>query len=145
MIAHWRRLATQGREPRLLGKMALGCLLFALAELLLVAGSLAAESGKVALGWALGFHLLSNAGWLHFVPVETTVYASHAPERLRGTLLGVASLSVSAGSLISGRMGAFYETVSPAEYWAANGALAAIGAMALLVLARPLRKLLPQV
>lgn len=143
VIAHWRRLAAKGREPRLMTKMALGCLLFALAELLLVAGSLATGGGQVMLAWLVGFHLLSNAGWLYFVPVETTLYATHAPDRLRGTLLGVASLSVAAGSLISGRMGAFYETVSPSEYWAINGGLAGLGALAIAVLARPLRRLLP--
>ncbi len=144
VITHWRRLAARGREPRLLAKMATGCLLFAVAELLLVGGSLAADGGKVALGWAFAFHLLSNAGWLYFVPVETTLYAAHAPDRLRGTLLGVAALSISAGSLISGRMGALYETVSPVHYWGINAALAGLGALAIALLARPLRRLLPQ-
>ncbi|WP_338468578.1 peptide MFS transporter [Novosphingobium sp. ZN18A2] len=138
VIGLWRWQARLGKEPRLLTKMALGCLFFASGAALLMAASLSADRASMA--WPVAFHFLSNLGWLFFVPVETTVFAGESPERWRGTMLGVASLSVSAASLISGRMGVLYEGVPPAQFWAVNAAIVGGTGLALLVAAPLLRK-----
>ena len=141
LIALWRWQARRGREPRLLAKMALGCAMMAVATALLGLAALSGE--RAALVWTVAFHLLSNLGWLFFVPVETTVFAGEAPERLRGTMLGVAALSVSAASLISGRMGTVYEGLAPAGFWALNAAIVGATGLALMLAAPALRKFLP--
>lgn len=140
VIGAWRWQARRGREPRLLAKMATGCLMMAAATGLLV---LASADAKADMAWPLAFHILANLGWLFFVPVETTVFAGEAPERMRGTMLGVAALSVSAASLISGRMGSLYAGVEPATFWAINAAIAATTGIALMLAAPLLRRRLP--
>jgi len=138
VIALWRWQAGRGSEPRLLTKMATGCLFFAAATALLALAAHGAD--RAAMGWLIAFHLLSNLGWLYFVPVETAVFAGEAPERLRGTMLGVAALSVSAASLISGRMGSLYEGIPPAQFWAINTAIVGGTGLALLLAAPLLRR-----
>jgi len=140
VIALWRRQALRGTEPRPLTKMALGCLLFSAGAGLLVVASM---QDRAAMGWLLGFHALSNLGWLFFVPVETSVFAGAAPERLRGRMLGVASLSVSAASLISGRMGSLYEGIPATRFWAINAGIVGATGLALLLAAPLLRRHLP--
>lgn len=141
VIALWRWQARHGREPRLLAKMVLGCLLMATATALLGAASWSAE--KATLIWPITFHLLSNLGWLFFVPVETTIFAGEAPDRLRGTMLGIAALSVSAASLVSGRMGTVYEGLEPAGFWAVNAGIVGATGLALMLAAPLLRRRLP--
>lgn len=65
------------------------------------------------------------------------VFATRAPASLRGTLIGINSLSISAASFISGPMGGMYETMSPGEFWLINTAICGAGALAVLLL-RPL-------
>jgi POT family proton-dependent oligopeptide transporter len=55
-------------------------------------------------------------------------------------MLGLASLAVSAASLISGRMGGLYERVSPEAFWAINAGVVGGTGLALLALAPILRK-----
>ena len=51
----------------------------------------------------------------------------------RGTLIGVNALSISAASIISGRMGNLYEQVSPSEFWLINAAICFAAGLFLLV------------
>ena len=133
-------IAFGGRGTHPLNRMALGCLVFAGACLLLVTGAATGANGRAALGWAVAFHLASNLGWVLFAPVETALYAGNAPERWRGTMLGFASLAVSAASLISGRMGGLYERVSPEAFWAVNAGVVGGTGLLLFALTPLLRK-----
>ncbi|WP_068073806.1 peptide MFS transporter [Novosphingobium lentum] len=142
VIALWRAQARRGIEPAPVTKLAIGCLLFAGAVALLMLGSLHAGTARMALAWPIAFHFASNLGWLYFVPVETSVFAAAAPDRLRGTMLGVASLAVSAGSIISGRMGSLYEAVDPARFWAINAGIVAMAGIVLLLARKPVGRLL---
>lgn len=139
-LALWRRQAARGTEPDDIGKMAIGCLIFAggtawLALAPLVSGT----DGRAPLAWAIAFHLLSNIGWLYFSPISLALYATRSPDGVRGTMLGVNLLSVFCGSTISGRLGGMYETLSPPQFWLLHAAIVGAGGVALLMVARPLR------
>ena len=141
MILVWHRQAERGREPDMLAKMGVGALIFAAGVLILAAGSAASGAGKVPLAFPLAFHLVSNLGWVWFAPTKTALYAARSPGVWRGTMLGVNQLSVSAASLISGRMGGWYEQVDPATYWLANAAIVGGAGLVILLVAPALRRL----
>jgi POT family proton-dependent oligopeptide transporter len=65
-------------------------------------------------------------------------FASRAPARLRGTILGVNYLNAFFGSVISGRLGGLYEQLSPSRFWLLHAAIVAGGGLCLLVAARPI-------
>lgn len=142
-LALWRRQAAKGREPDDLGKMAIGCFIFAggtawLALAPLVEGS----DGRAPILWAVAFHLLSNIGWLYFTPIALALYATRSPAGLRGTLLGINYLATFFASTISGRLGGLYETLSPSQFWLLHAAIVGGGGIALIALGRPIRSLL---
>ena len=89
--------------------------------------------------WAIGFHLGSNFGWLFFVPTAMGLFARSAPPSVGALMIGVYYLSIFIGSIVSGRLGVLYERLEPANFWFLHAAIAASGAMTILMLAKRLR------
>ncbi len=141
-LALWRRQAARGREPDALTKIAIGCLIFAAGTLWLAAAPLVSgPDGRAPLLWAVAFHLISNIGWLYVAPIALALYAAEAPEKVRGMMMGVVQLNVFAGSVISGRIGGAYESVSPSTFWFIHAAVVAGGGIGLLCVGNLLRQL----
>ena len=141
VVLHWRRQAARGVEADLFGKAARGCLIFAGAVALLALAPLVQNgAGRAPLWLPVTFHLVSNLGWLFFVPIVLALYAAEAPASLRGTLIGVNTLSVFAGSVVSGRLGALYETLPAPEFWLLHAAMVGVAGLGFLAVARPLRR-----
>jgi POT family proton-dependent oligopeptide transporter len=135
----WAALARRKREPDEFGKMAIGMILFGLAVTLLACSPVTAR-GPILL--PVAFHLVSNLGWIWFAPVTAAVYGTRSPESWRGTLVGIDALSVAAASLISGRMGALYEQISPSMFWLLNACFCFGGAAILMASAPIFRRLI---
>ena len=146
MLILWQRQAKRGSEPALLVKMGFGALLFAAAVLLLVVASHPPGSeARAPLMLPIAFHIVSNFGWIYFAPVATTLILTMAPASTRGAMFGVNFLSVTAGSLISGRLGALYEQLSASDFWLIHAAIVGGAGLILLVVARPLGRRLTEV
>ena len=134
----WGRMAKAGGEPMPLGKMAAGMMIFGAGiALLAFAPIIPGAGGKASLVIPVLFHLVSNLGWVWFSPVSTALFATRAPDSWRGTLIGVNSLSIAAGSMVSGGMGALYERIPASSFWLIVAAICAGGGLVLL-LTRPL-------
>jgi POT family proton-dependent oligopeptide transporter len=130
----WTVQARRGREPGEYTKMAIGCFIFGAATMLLAAASLVAGAGRASLLWSIAFHLGSNIGWLYFSPVATATFTRVAPRSVNATMVGVYYLSIFLGSTISGRLGALYETLSPAAFWTVHAVIVATGGALFLLL-----------
>jgi len=140
-LAMWTWQRNRGAEPDDIAKMAIGCLIFGAGTAWLAAAPLVAgPDGRAPLLWAIGFHLLSNEGWLFFVPIALAVWSRAAPRQVNGTMIGVYYLSTFLGSTISGRIGGLYETWSPARFWLLHAGIVAGGGVILLVFANRLRQ-----
>jgi POT family proton-dependent oligopeptide transporter len=130
----WSRMARKGREPDEFLKLAIGTALFGVAVLLLAGEPMfGGGSGKGPVLLPVLFHVVSNFAAVWFAPVILAIYATRAPASWRGTLIGIYYLSISAASLISGRMGGLYEQVSPSEFWTINAAICFAATVLLLV------------
>ena len=139
----WARQAKRGREPDSFGKLATGALIFAAGVMVLAAAPLVTgTSGRTPLALPILFHVVSNFGAMYFTPTALALYATRAPAQWRGSLVGLYQLSVASASLITGRMGQMYETMTPSSFWAINAAICAGGAVVLIVLTPLLRRLL---
>lgn len=145
MLVFWRWQAVRGSEPGLLDKLGIGALLFAASVLLLVAASHPpGSSARASLGFPITFHILSNIGWIYFAPVTTTLMLTRAPSSTRGVMTGISALAVTAGSLISGRLGALYETLPASEFWLIHAAIVGGAGLVFLLFAKSLAKQLPE-
>lgn len=128
MLLLWRWQNARGREPDEFGKLAIGCLIFGASTLWLAAGQFVTDaSGRTPFLWAVAFHLFSNLGWLYFAPTCNALFSRAAPISVTATLMGLYSLSVSIGSFVSGRLGGFYESLTPAAFWTLHAAICAGG------------------
>ena len=134
VVMLWRRQAARGRETDDLHKLAIGCLVFALATAWLAAGHLVAHAGgRIPLAWALLFHMASNVGWLFFAPTAMALFARAAPPSVNAQMIGVYYLSIFGGSLLSGRLGVLYERIEPQAFWLLHAAIAGAGGLLLLL------------
>ncbi len=139
-LALWRWQAARGREPDDITKMATGCLIFAgSTSWLALAPLVAGPDDRAPLLWAAAFHLLSNIGWLYFTPIALALYATRSPSRLRGTMIGVNTLTTFAGSVISGRLGGMYETLSSAQFWMLHAGIVGAAGLGLFIIASAAR------
>ena len=146
MLAFWRRQARSGSEPAMLVKMGIGCLIFGASVLILVLASyLAGGSGRAPILLPIGFHIFSNIGWIYFSPVVSALLMTRAPEQTRGTFYGISALSVTAGSLISGRLGGLYEKLPASEFWLIHAAIVGAAGAVFLLIAGPLGRRLPEI
>ena len=128
MLMFWRWQAARGREPGEFTKAGIGCLIFAASTMLLaVAGFSADASGRSSILWAVAFHLSSNLGWLYFTPTMIAIITRSAPPQVAATLVGVGMLATFFGSLISGRIGGLYESLTPFRFWSLHAAIVATG------------------
>src|SRR5207344_1590108 len=98
-------------------KIGIGCLIFSAGMTWLAAAGVVADAaGRVPLAWALGFHILSNVGYIYFAPIVIALFARSAPAAVNSMMVGVYYLSMFAGSVICGRLGGLYEEVSSARF-----------------------------
>jgi POT family proton-dependent oligopeptide transporter len=140
LLLFWRWQAARGREPDDLAKLGIGCLVFGAAVAWLAAAGLGAGAqGKVPLAWALAYHFLSAVGYLYWAPLAVALFSRSAPASINAMMIGVYFLSIFAGSLLGGRLGGFYEQVSPARFWMLHAAIVAAGGLLILLLAPRLR------
>jgi POT family proton-dependent oligopeptide transporter len=145
VVVLWRWQARSSVEPDEFAKLIIGCAIFAAAMAWLAAASLAAgASSKVPLVWVLGFHVLSSIGWIYFAPVAIALYSRTAPAMVNSMMLGAYYLSMFLGSVISGRLGGYYERLSAAQFWLVHAALVGLAGLLLMLFIRPLRRELLQ-
>jgi POT family proton-dependent oligopeptide transporter len=143
MLMFWRWQHRRGREPDEFGKLAIGAALFGMGTLLLAMSSLVEGANiRIPLVWAIGFHLISNLGWLYFVPTAYAIYSRAAPVSVAATMFGVNSIAISLGSVVSGRLGGFYESLSPPAFWGLHALIVMGGGMALWLYGRLFKKIL---
>jgi POT family proton-dependent oligopeptide transporter len=137
----WRWQAGRGREPFETTKIAIGCFIFSASTLWLAAAPLVVDSaGRTPLIWAVVFHIASNAGWLFFSPTVSALYSRMAPPAVNATLMGANTLSVFLGSVVSGRLGGLYETLTASQFWALHAALVGLGGVLMLLMGARLRR-----
>jgi POT family proton-dependent oligopeptide transporter len=146
MLTFWRRQARRGNEPALLVKLGIGCLIFGASVLILVfASHVPGSTARAPIALPIAFHIFSNIGWIYFTPVVSALLMTRAPEQTRGTFYGISALAVTAGSLISGRLGGLYEQMPASQFWLIHAAIVGGAGAAFLALARPLGRRLPEV
>jgi POT family proton-dependent oligopeptide transporter len=140
LLALWSRQAKRGVEPGEIGKIAIGALMAAGANLLLVLASLSGARASVL--FPIGYDLLLGIAFLYYWPPILALVSRAAPPQLKSTLMGSAFLTLFVGNLIVGWIGGFYEHMTPAAFWGLQVAIGLAGAVLSLALKRPLEKLL---
>jgi POT family proton-dependent oligopeptide transporter len=140
LLAHWRKLADQGREHAPAQKMALGAVIVASSYLLLAIVSAAADPAKASWIWLALFFVVFTLGELYILPTGLGLFARLAPPRLGATTVAAWFLAIFAGSLSAGAVGTLWSSLSQPVFFTVLAVIAVVSAGMLLQLDRFTRR-----
>ena len=143
LVMWWRWQARRGREPDDLQKIAWGYLITAIASALMVLPAMRIDSTGATVGivWPVLLFALNALGFLYYWPTLLALYSRAAPAAVNSTMMGVLFFSTFIGNVLSGTLAALWETMSHARFFWLHAALAFVPFIAMLLVARPLRRL----
>jgi POT family proton-dependent oligopeptide transporter len=143
LLAFWRRRAAAGHGERPARKMAIGATIVMLAYLLLAAVAWHADGARAAWIWLALFFALFTLGELFVLPTGLGLFARLAPPGFGATTVAAWYITIFSGSLSAGIVGTLWSRMSPAVYFLLLAAIAALAALLLRALDRPLRRIAP--
>ena len=140
LVLLWARQARRGNEPDDVAKIGIGAALCAASAGLLALGALMAGNGKASILVPVAAWTGMGVAFLYYWPPYLALISRAAPAKVNGTLMGVAFISLFVGNIVIGWVGTFYEKLTPARFWTLDASIAAIGAIIVLILGRPLSR-----
>ncbi len=140
IVALWRR---QGKnEPSTTIKLAIGCLLTALAYLIMVAAAWSAGSAKASWLWLFAYFAVITIGELYLSPTSLSLVTKIAPPSLLSMLMGLWLATSFAGNFLAGYLGTFWSSMSQVEFFLMLAAISGVASAAIALLSVPLRSVL---
>ena len=130
LLAGWKRRADAGRDTSPAQRMATGALIVAGAFLMLCAVD-AFSGGKAHWLWLVAFFGVYTFGELFILPTGLGLFARLAPPGFGATTVAAWYLTIFAGSLSAGVVGALWSRMSHTAYFALLAGLAVIAAILL--------------
>ena len=140
----WLRLEASGHEPAVPLKFALGLTLVAAGFAVLATAGYVFDQGhlRVSIGWLLVAYFLHTCGELCVSPVGLSAVTRLAPTAFVSLLMGFWFASMAVANLLGGALASDYGQLAMADFFAIPALLAAFAALLLLVLARPLTRMM---
>lgn len=138
----WGWQARRRGEPGDLGKIGIGAAVACLANLVLVAAIVLSGGGKIHPLWPFLYCGLLGIGFLYYWPTLLALVSRTAPAAVNATMMGVCFLTLFIGNNVIGWLGQFYEPLGPLAFWLLHAGIGAVGALLILLFARPLRRAL---
>ena len=143
LVAWWAWQARRGKEPGSLAKIATGSAIVGASALLLTVGCLyPGTGGKVSVLWALAGYVGMGAAFMWYWPVTLALVSQAAPPKVNSTMMGGAFMASFVATTTMGWVGSFYDQMSNAAFWTLDAAIGFGGALAVLLVYRPLGKAL---
>jgi POT family proton-dependent oligopeptide transporter len=137
----WFRLGA--RNPSSTAKFTMGLFFLAGAFAIMIgAAAIASTGARVSPFWLVGSYLLQVWGELCLSPVGLSAMSTLAPARISGLVMGVWFLALSVGSYLAGMAASVYETMPLTSLFTAVTLTALGAAIVLLLLIRPIRRML---
>jgi POT family proton-dependent oligopeptide transporter len=142
LFALWNWQArVQGREPLGLTKIAIGSGIAAIANLILVIGILVSP-GRVLWTWPVLYCAVQGVGFMYFWPTLLALVSRAAPPRVNATMMGSVFLTLFVANNLIGRIGTYYEKMSPVTFWLLHAGIGIAGGLLMFLFSRTLGRIL---
>jgi POT family proton-dependent oligopeptide transporter len=141
LFALWDKQARAGREPSALTKIAIGSFICGSAYLVLLIG-IAVSAHQVLWIWPVLFCAVQGVGFMYFWPTLLALVSRAAPPKINATMMGVCFLTLFVANNLIGRIGTYYEKMTPTEFWALHAAIGAAGGIIMILSSRSLARIL---
>ena len=123
-------------------KLAIGCLLSALAYLIMVAAAWNAGGAKASWLWLFAYFAVLTVGELYLSPTSLSLVTKIAPTSLLSMMMGVWLSTSFVGGFLAGYLGTFWSSMSKGNFFLMLALISAISGIAIMLLQRPLRSVL---
>jgi POT family proton-dependent oligopeptide transporter len=140
IIALWRW--QRESEPATSTKLAMGCLINALAYLVMVAAAWSAGGGKASWLWLFFYFVVITVGELYLSPTSLSLVTKIAPKTLLSMMMGVWLATSFVGGFLAGYLGTFWSTTDKANFFLMLALISSAAGVAIMLLRRPLRPVL---
>jgi proton-dependent oligopeptide transporter, POT family len=142
LFALWNwQTRVRGSEPSALTKIAIGSFLTAAANLVLVT-AIAFSPGRVLWVWPVLYCAVEGVAFMYFWPTLLALVSQAAPPKVNATMMGVAFLTLFVADNLIGRIGTYYEKMTPIAFWALHAGIGATGGLIMLLSAPFLGRIL---
>ena len=140
IVALWR---WQGKnEPATSTKLGMGCLINALAYLVMVAAAWSAGGGKASWLWLFFYFVVITVGELYLSPTGLSLVTKIAPKTLLSMMMGVWLATSFVGGFLAGYLGTFWSSMDKANFFLMLALISSVAGVAIMLLRRPLRAVL---
>ncbi|ASD63854.1 peptide MFS transporter [Bdellovibrio bacteriovorus] len=113
----WAWQAKFGKAPSTVTKMALGCVLGAVALVVMYFAAKIVGGGQGSVMWLLGSTFLLTMAELYISPIGLSVVTKVSPAKIVSMMMGVWFLAAFFGNYVAGYVGMFYETMGKDQFW----------------------------
>ena len=142
VIILWRWQAARGQEASDSTKIAIGGILTGAGVAILAIGSAVAEGGRVSIFFPVAAFLFTGTGFTWYWPAWLAMVSRHAPPKIAARMMAAAYLVGFIGSVTSGFVATFYETMTPTLFWTLNAGVCFLGSAAFYVFGPMLTRVL---
>jgi POT family proton-dependent oligopeptide transporter len=139
LMVYWRKRKEAGHEPNLFHRMALGCVLAALASLVMVVAALvySANGGQqVSALWVMAYYVVLTLGELLVLPIGLSLFGTLSPVQIAAMMMGAWYIAKFIGSLAAGFIGTLWLTIPTELFFAIGVGTALFAALILYVMGR---------
>jgi proton-dependent oligopeptide transporter, POT family len=140
VVAFWRHQGSN--EPSTTMKLAIGCLLTALAYLVMVVAAWSAGAGKASWVWLLAYFVVITIGELYLSPTSLSLVTKIAPTSLLSMMMGVWLATSFVGNFLAGYLGSFWSSMGKMEFFLMLAGISGAAGAAIVLLSFPLRSVL---
>jgi proton-dependent oligopeptide transporter, POT family len=140
IVALWR---WQGKnEPATSTKLGMGCLINALAYLVMAAAAWSAGSGKASWLWLFFYFVVITVGELYLSPTGLSLVTKIAPKTLLSMMMGIWLATSFVGGFLAGYLGTFWSSMDKVNFFLMLALISSVAGVAIMLLRRPLRAVL---
>jgi len=140
IVAFWRK---QGpKEPSTITKLAIGCVINALAYLVMVAAAWVAGMEKASWLWLFVYFVVITVGELYLSPTSLSLVTKIAPISLLSMMMGVWLATSFVGGFLAGYLGTFWSSMDKSSFFLMLALISLASGIAILLLRVPLRPVL---
>ncbi|MEK2645368.1 peptide MFS transporter [Bdellovibrio sp. BCCA] len=126
---YWAWRARSNKAPGTVTKMAIGCVLGAVALVIMYLAAQAVGAGKGNVMWLLGSTFLLTLAELYISPIGLSLVTKVSPAKIVSMMMGVWFLATFFGNYIAGYIGSYYERIAKDEFFLLLAGLSLIPAV----------------
>ncbi len=143
LVALWKWQARRGREAGDIRRIAVGYILTAAANLLMIIpAASAAQGASVSMLWVVGLFALNALAFIHYWPTLLALFSRVSPASVNSTMMGVLFLSNFVGNILVGMLGTLWEKISHPSFFLLHAGLGIAACLLMLIFRRPFERIL---